>query len=121
MENTSNKLTSTLAGPDQEQYSIARKMLSRRFPAISICRITQLSRAEVETLKSEANRTAIAQETLDQLQAKQHNHNREIHLLATKKIDEQQAGQQAPWLFEDDWYLGCRNQQQRLGAFITEA
>jgi hypothetical protein len=121
MKNTSNKLTRTLMGPDQEQYSIARKMLSRRFPASSICRITQLSSAEVETLKSEVNPTAIDQEILDQLQAKQHNHNREIHLLATKKIDEQQAQQQAPWIFEDDWYLGYRQHQQRLGAFTAEA
>jgi hypothetical protein len=121
MKNTRNKLTSSLPGPDQEQYSIARKMLSRRFPASSICRITQLSSAEVETLKQEVNAGAIAQETLDQLQAQQRKHNREIHLLATKRIDEQQAQQQAPWLFEDDWYLGYRAQQQRLGAFIAEA
>jgi hypothetical protein len=120
MKNTSNKLTSTLAGPEREQYSIARKMLSRRFSDSSICRITQLSNAEVETLRTEVDRTAIDQEALDQLQAKQHNHNREIHLLATKKIDEQRAGQQAPWLFEDDWYLGWK-QQQFLGAFTAEA
>jgi hypothetical protein len=112
MKNTSSKLISTLAGPEQEQYSIARKMLSRRFSASSICRITQLSNAEIETLRAEVDRTAIAQETLDRLQAKQHNHNREIYLLATKKIDEQQAGQQAPWLFEDDWYLGWKHQQR---------
>jgi hypothetical protein len=119
MKNTSNKLTSTLAEPNLEQYSIARKMLSRRFPASSICRITHLSSAEVETLKREGS--PIAQATLDQLQAKQQSHHREIHLLATKRIDEHQAQQQAPWLFEDDWYLGYRNHQQRLGAFIAEA
>jgi hypothetical protein len=121
MKNTSNKLTSTLAGPEQEQYNIARKMLSRRFSASSICRITQLSNAEVETLKSEVDTGAIAQAALNQLQSKQHNHNREIHLLATKKIDEQQVQQQAPWLFEDDWYLGYQKHQHRLGTFITEA
>jgi hypothetical protein len=117
MKNTSNRLTSTLAGP--EQYSIARKMLRRRFPASSICRITHLSSAELEVLRSEVSPTAIAQETLAQLQTKQHNHNREIHLLATKKIDEKHAQQQAPWLFEDDWYLGWKH--QRLGAFTAEA
>ena len=95
-------------------------MLSRRFPASSICRITHLSSAELETLKSEVNHASIAQETLDQLQTKQHNHNREVHLLATKKINEKQAQQQAPWLFEDDWYLGWKH-QQRLGAFTAEA
>jgi hypothetical protein len=117
MKNNNNKL----AGPLPEQYSVARKMLSRRFPASSICRITQLSSAEVETLKQEVNAGTIAPEVLDQLQAKQQNHHREIHLLATKRIDEQQAQQQAPWLFEDDWYLGYRAHQQRLGAFIAEA
>ncbi|NJM46747.1 MAG: hypothetical protein HC860_11815 [Alkalinema sp. RU_4_3] len=121
MKNTDNKLPRSLAGPNQEQYNVARKMLSRRFPASSICRITQLSNAEVETLQQEVNAGAIAQEALDQLQAQQRNHHREIHLLATKRIDEQQAQQQAPWLFEDDWYLGYREQQQRLGAFIAEA
>jgi hypothetical protein len=118
MQNTSNNLISPLAGSNQEQYSIARKMLSRRFPASSICRITQLSSAEVETLKQEES--PIAQGTLTQLQSKQHSHHREIHLLATQRIDEQQVQQQAPWLFEDDWYLGYRKHQQRLGAFITE-
>jgi hypothetical protein len=118
MKNTSNKRISPLDRPDQEKYSIARKMLSRRFPASSICRVTQLSSAEVETLKGEGR--AIVQATLDQLQAKQQSHHREIHLLATQRIDEQQAQQPAPWLFEDDWYLGCRS-HQRLGAFITEA
>lgn len=120
MKNTRNKITNSLSGPAQEQYSIARKMISRRFPASSICRITQLSSAEVETLQQEINAGAIAQDTLDQLHAKQQRHNREIHLLATKRIDEQQAQQQAPWLFEDDWYLGYRTHQQRLGAFTTE-
>jgi hypothetical protein len=110
MKNTSDKLTSTLA--EQEQYSIARKMISRRFSARSICRITQLSNVEIETLKGETTHPAIAQETLAQLQTKQHNHNREIHLLATKKINEKQAQQQAPWLFEDDWYLGWKHQQR---------
>jgi hypothetical protein len=114
MKNTSNRLACALSEPDQEQYNIARKMLSRRFPASSICRITHLSSAEVETLRQEVNRTAIAQEALDQLQAKQRHHNREIHLLATQKIDAQQAQQQAPWLFEDDWYLSYRQHQQRL-------
>jgi hypothetical protein len=118
MKNTSHKLTTDLV--EQEQYSIARKMLSHRFSVGSICRITQLSSVEVETLKSEVNRAAIAQETLDQLQTKQHDHNREVHLLATKKISEKQAQQQAPWLFEDDWYLGWKH-HQRLGAFTAEA
>jgi hypothetical protein len=121
MKNTSHKLISPIMEPNQEQYNLARKMLRGRFPASSICRITQLSSAEVETLTRETNPAPIAQEALDQLQAKQHNHHREIHLLATKRIDEQQAQQQAPWLFEDDWYLGYRKHQQRLGAFITEA
>jgi hypothetical protein len=114
MKKTNHQSINDPFEPTQEQYTIARKMLSRRFPIGSVCRITQLSIAELEILKHEVDRSTIVQEAISQFSAKTRSNAREIHLLATKKIVEQQVEQQAPWLFEDDWYLGYRAHQQQI-------
>jgi hypothetical protein len=115
MKKSTIKWIYELTGRQHEQYSVARKMLRQHFPVSSICRVTQLSSQELDQLKVEIDRQLIAEETLHEIRARQHSHQRQIHLLNTKAIDESQVQQQAPWLLEDDWYLGHRLYQQRLG------
>jgi hypothetical protein len=103
-----------LTSINKKSRSIAQKMLRRQFPITSICRVTHLSLEAIKQIQVTMSQDGFRKDMFGETSRKATELRGEIHLLATKTIVEHQAHEQAPWLMEDDWYLGYRAHQKRL-------
>ncbi len=104
----------SLTNTNKKSLSIAQKMLRRQFPISSICRVTHLSPEAIKQIQVTMSQDGFPKDMVGETSRKTTELRGEIHLLETKTIVEQQVNEQAPWLMEDDWYLGYRAHQKRL-------